>query len=476
MAQAPLSYISTRSPAPASGRTLSFVDVMMQGMAPDGGLYVPSVWPTLPPDFLNAVSGLSYADIAMQVITPFVGDAIPQDVLRDILKDTYNLDVFDHTAMAPLVQVGPHDWIMELFHGPTYSFKDYALQFLGRLFDYVLAQRGQRITIVGATSGDTGSAAIEATRHCKNIDIFILHPQGRTSEIQRRQMTSVDAPNVFNIALEGTFDDCQGVVKALFADKPFRNDVNLSAVNSINWVRIMAQVVYYAAAAAALGAGKRPISFAVPTGNFGNVYAGWVARRIGVPIAQLVVASNRNDILTRFFESGEMRAETVVPSLSPSMDIQISSNFERYLFDLLDRDAAALAGLMQSFQTQKSFTLPPALIAKARTDFSAQRCTDQNTLAMMKQCYRQTGMLIDPHTAVGMHAAQIQRPQQPEIPMVMLACAHPAKFPAAVRQATGRDPHMPEKLTALRDLKEHVSVLPHDVGRVQNFIKGALKR
>jgi threonine synthase len=377
--------------------------------------------------------------------------------------------------MAPLAQVGPNAWVMELFHGPTYSFKDYALQFLGRLFDYVLAQRGERITIVGATSGDTGSAAIEATRYCKNIDIFILHPQDRTSEIQRRQMTTVSAPNVFNIALEGTFDDCQGVVKELFADQTFRSDVNLSAVNSINWVRIMAQIVYYATAAVALGAGQRPISFAVPTGNFGNVYAGWVARRMGVPINNLVVASNRNDILTRFFQSGEMKMEGVVPSLSPSMDIQVSSNFERYLCDLLGRDHQRLVGLMQSFRDQKSFKLPDDLMQKARTDFRAQHCSDLDTLSMMKQCYQATGMIIDPHTAVGMFAAQDEMERNPATPMVMLACAHPAKFPDAVKQATGIDPVMPEKLAGLARKAEHLIVLPRDTGRVKTYIKSALK-
>ncbi len=465
-------YVSTRGPGPAQ----SFLDVMMQGMAPDGGLFLPESWPALDHNLFSHLEGLGYAEIALQVIEPFVGGAIPRETLRTILTNTYGPAVFDHTAIAPLVQAGPNAWIMELFHGPTYSFKDYALQFLGRLFDYVLAQRGERITIVGATSGDTGSAAIEATRYCKNIDIFILHPQGRTSEIQRRQMTTVSAPNVFNIALEGTFDDCQGVVKELFADEKFRKDMNLSAVNSINWVRILAQIVYYVTAAVALGAGRRPISFAVPTGNFGNVYAGWVARRIGVPISNLVVASNRNDILTRFFETGTMKAEGVVPSLSPSMDIQISSNFERYLCDLLDRDYQQLTRLMARFRAEKSFTLGAELMQKARADFRAQRCADLDTLAMMKQCYQATGLIIDPHTAVGMFAAQAEMERNPATPMVMLACAHPAKFPEAVKQATGVSPVMPEKLAGLSGKAEHLMVLPRDTARVQAYIKGTLKR
>ncbi len=472
MVQAPLKYVSTRGP----GTAHSFIDVMMAGMAPDGGLYLPEVWPEFDRDIFSHLSGMSYAEIAMHVIKPFVGDDIPADVLQTLLKDTYAPGVFDHAAMAPLVQAGPNAWIMELFHGPTYSFKDYALQFLGRLFDYVLARRGQRITIVGATSGDTGSAAIEATRYCKNIDIFILHPQGRTSEIQRRQMTTVDAPNVRNIALQGTFDDCQAVVKALFADEKFRTDVNLSAVNSINWVRIMAQIVYYAVAAVALGADKRPISFAVPTGNFGNVYAGYAARRMGVPIKNLVVASNRNDILTRFFETDEMKIEGVVPSLSPSMDIQVSSNFERYLCDLTGRDYNKVASLMNDFRDKKFFTLPPELMNRARQDFHAYRGSDLDTLAMMKQCHQATGIVIDPHTAVGMLAAQKEMECDPATPMVMLACAHPAKFPEAVLQATGIDPLMPPALAAVRKRAEHLMVLPHDADGVQKYIRRCIQK
>lgn len=468
MAQASLKYVSTRGP----GQGHSFLDVMMAGMAPDGGLYLPESWPVLDRDIFSHLSGMNYADVAMHVIKPFVGGDIPAETLQALLKDTYAPGIFDHAAIAPLVQAGPNAWIMELFHGPTYSFKDYALQFLGRLFDHVLAQRGERITIVGATSGDTGSAAIEATRYCKNIDIFILHPQGRTSEIQRRQMTTIDAPNVFNIALQGTFDDCQATVKALFADEKFRRETSLSAVNSINWVRIMAQVVYYAVAAVALGAGQRPISFAVPTGNFGNVYAGYVARRLGVPIKNLVVASNRNDILTRFFETGTMKIEGVVPSLSPSMDIQVSSNFERYLCDLTGRDYDKVAALMNDFRDKKTFTLPPALLERARQDFRAHRGSDLDTLAMMKQCHQATGIVIDPHTAVGMLAAQKEMERDPATPMVMLACAHPAKFPEAVRQATGIDPLTPSRLDAVRTKAEHLSVLPCDIDRVQRYIRG----
>lgn len=460
-------YVSTRGPGPAHG----FLDVMMAGMAPDGGLYLPTEWPELDPHLLDHMAGLSYPEIAFHVIRPFVGGTIPDDVLVRILNETYTPDHFDHTAFTPLNQVGPNAWVMELFHGPTYSFKDYALQFLGRLFDYVLEQRGQRITIVGATSGDTGSAAIEACRNCRNIDIFILHPEGRTSEIQRRQMTTVSAPNVFNIALEGTFDDCQGVVKSLFADQAFRDDVRLSAVNSINWVRIMAQIVYYAVACVALGAGRRSVSFAVPTGNFGNVYAGYAARRMGLPIRNLVVASNRNDILTRFFETGEMKIEGVMPSLSPSMDIQVSSNFERYLCDLMNRDHQGLASLMNSFKTQKAFRLSGELMSRARQDFHSYRCSDEDTLEMMKRCHDATGIIIDPHTAVGFHAAQYELEKDPATPMVMLACAHPAKFPDAVRRAIGIDPVMPEALARVKTRAEQLIVLPNDLDKVRNYIR-----
>lgn len=463
-------YVSTRGPGPS----LSFLDVMMAGMAPDGGLYVPESWPELDRDLFQHLSGVSYADIAMHIIKPFIGNDIPDEVLSKIISDTYGPAAFDHTAITPLVQAGPNAWIMELFHGPTYSFKDYALQFLGRLFDYILEERRERITIVGATSGDTGSAAIEACRHCKNIDIFILHPQGRTSEMQRKQMTTVRSSNVFNIAIDGTFDDCQAIVKSLFADQEFRERRNLSAVNSINWVRILGQVVYYAVAAVALGGGARPLSFAVPTGNFGNVYAGWVARRIGVPIHDLVVASNRNDILARFFESGDMKIESVVPSLSPSMDIQVSSNFERYLFELTGRDHEKLRGLMKSFKEKNFFSVDDQMMSTARKDFRSHRCSDLDTLEIMKRCYQATGIVIDPHTAVGFNAAQKEIDRNPAIPMVMLACAHPAKFPEAVKQATGLVPYQPKGLRTLEGRPEYLMSLSASADDVRRYIDRSL--
>lgn len=464
-------YISTRGP----GSPQSFTDVLLSGMAPDGGLYVPAAWPA--PDRALFDSGNAlYVDTAFRIIRPFVGGAIDDAALQKIVADTYGGGAFDHPAVAPLTQIGPNAWMLELFHGPTFSFKDYALQLLGRLFDHVLSQKKERITIVGATSGDTGSAAIEACRGRKNIDIFILHPLGRTSDIQRRQMTTVDAPNVHNIAVEGTFDDCQALVKAMFADEKLRGELNLSAVNSINWARIMAQIVYYAASALALSGPERPVSFTVPTGNFGNVFAAWSARRIGLPVKNLVIGSNRNDILTRFFETGEMKCETVTPSLSPSMDIQVSSNFERYLCELLGRDHAALRRLMESFAKDRAFSLDAGLMSKARKDFRAIRCSDEQTLAVMRECYRDKGLLIDPHTAVGLRAASEAIKEGPETPMIIVSTAHPAKFPEAVEKATGIRPPMPERLASILKKAEHYTRLPDDLNKVRDFVRGNAQR
>lgn len=459
-------FVSTRGDTAPK----SFTDVLLSGMAPDGGLYVPASWPKLD---VKSLAGLAYTDIAYHVIKPFVGDDIPDDDLRDMIVETYENN-FGHSAVAPLVQVGPSAWVMELFHGPTLAFKDYALQLLGRLFDYVLQKKRERVTIVGATSGDTGSAAIAACKDCQNIDIFILHPEGRTSEVQRRQMTSVVSPNVFNIALQGHFDDCQNVVKAMFADESFRRDINLSAVNSINWARIVAQIVYYVAAAVALGSPARKISFAVPTGNFGNVYAAYGAKKMGLPVDRLIIGSNRNDILTRFFETGSMTAGTVQPSLSPSMDIQVSSNFERFLYDLLDGDAEAVRAKMQSFRQSGEFTLTENHIEAARAVFDARRCSDAQTLIMMAECYRETGYLIDPHTAVGLFAAWSTERDQ-SVPVVALACAHPAKFPDAVEEATGIRPDLPPHLADLYERKEVFTVLPNDQKTLQDFVREKVK-
>ncbi|PZQ46486.1 MAG: threonine synthase [Micavibrio aeruginosavorus] len=461
-----MQFISTRG----DGAKKSFTEVLLSGMAPDGGLYVPTKWPQID---VAGLAGLPYTEVAFKVMQPFVAGEIPDEDLRGIIVEVYENN-FGHAAVAPLVQLGPSTWVMELFHGPTLAFKDYALQILGRLFDYVLEKCGENVTIVGATSGDTGSAAIEACKNCKHIDIFILHPKGRTSEVQRRQMTTVNSPNVHNIALEGHFDDCQNAVKAMFADQVFREEMNLSAVNSINWARIMAQIVYYMAAGAALGADKRGIVFAVPTGNFGNVYAAYCAKQMGLNIKQLVIGSNRNDILTRFFETGAMTASTVEPSLSPSMDIQVSSNFERFLFDLLDRKSDDLRAKMDAFKQSGEFTLTDKQMKEARKTFSAYRCSDEKTLSIMQNCYRDTGYLVDPHTAVGLSAA-IENGHDPSIPLVALACAHPAKFPDAVEKATGIKPPLPSHLSDLYERKEILTVLPNDLLKLQTHIKENVK-
>ncbi len=456
-----IQYVSTRG----EGAPKSFTEVLLSGLAPDGGLYVPTEWPQID---VAALKGKSYTDIVFEIAKPFVGDDIPEDDLYSMIVETYENE-FRHAAVAPLVQVGTDAWVLELFHGPTLAFKDYPLQLLGRLFDYVLEKRGQRVTIVGATSGDTGSAAIEACRHCKNINIFILHPYGRTSEVQRRQMTTVDSPNVFNVALEGTFDDCQNAVKAMFADELFRGEMNLSAVNSINWARIMAQIAYYFAAAVALGAPDRKISFSVPTGNFGNVYAAYCAKKMGLPIDRLVIASNRNDILTRFFETGAMTAGAVEPSLSPSMDIQVSSNFERFLFDLLDRNPEELRAKMASFRQSGEYDLPKKEMDRARATFEAYRCSDEQTSLVMALCHKGTGYTVDPHTAVGLHGAWAS--EHKGTPMVSLACAHPAKFPDAVEKATGIRPPLPPHLSDLYDRKERFTVLKNDLQSLQSFVR-----
>jgi threonine synthase len=462
-----IQFVSTRGDVAKK----TFTEVLLSGMAPDGGLYVPTKWPKIDVDSL---AGQPYTEIAYRVIQPFVAGEIPDDDLRMMIVEVYENN-FKHTAVAPLVQLDSSLWVMELFHGPTIAFKDYALQLLGRLFDYVLEKRGERVTIVGATSGDTGSAAIEGCKACGNIDIFILHPEGRTSDVQRKQMTTVDSPNVFNIALKGNFDDCQNAVKAMFADKAFREEMNLSAVNSINWARIMAQIVYYMAAGASLGAQKRGIVFAVPTGNFGNVYAAYCAMQMGLNIKKLIIGSNRNDILTRFFETGAMTASAVEPSLSPSMDIQVSSNFERFLFDLLDRKAEDLRAKMDSFKQSGEFTLSDKQMKEARKIFEARRCSDEQTTALMAQCYRDNGYMIDPHTAVGLYAA-LGAERDPAVPLVALACAHPAKFPDAVGKATGIRPPLPPHMADLYDKKEILTVLPNDLGQLQGFVRENVKR
>ncbi len=463
-----MTYHSTRGQAPV----LVFDDVLLAGLARDGGLYLPQRWPTLSADELRSLAGLPYAELAVRVMRPFINGTIAEDDFAQLVSETYG--VFDHAAVAPLKQLGRNDWLLELFHGPTLAFKDYALQLLGRLFDHVLRTKGRRVTIVGATSGDTGSAAIEACRDREAVDIVILHPHGRTSEVQRRQMTTVASANVHNIALEGTFDDCQDMVKAMFNDQAFRDELNLSAVNSINWARIMAQIVYYVAAATALGAPGREVAFAVPTGNFGNVYAAFAARRLGLPISQLVVGSNTNDILTRFFETGEMVMGQVVPTLSPSMDIQVSSNFERYLFDLFGEDAGEVRARMGAFRQSGRFSVDSARMTAIRTLFAGYRLDDEGTRQVIRRIYQETGELIDPHSAIGVAAGRACR-RDPATPMVALATAHPAKFPAAVEAATGVRPALPPRLADLFERPERYDVLPNDFDTVKAYVRRAAR-
>ena len=462
-------YVSTRGEAPIR----DFGGVLLAGLAEDGGLYVPESWPHFSPADWRALRGLPYHALAARVIQPFVGDTIPFATLATLCRAAYA--GFDHPAVVPLVQLDTGLFVQELFHGPTLSFKDMALQLLGRLFDHVLAARDARVTIVGATSGDTGSAAIEACAGRDRIDIAILHPHNRTSEVQRRQMTTVTAPNVANIAIEGTFDDCQDLVKAMFADAPFRQEIRLSAVNSINWARIVAQIPYYVAAALAFGAPDREVAFSVPTGNFGNVLAGWAARRMGLPVARLIVGSNRNDILARFLASNDMSIATVEASLSPSMDIQVSSNFERLLFELLERDAGATATTMAEFRRTGRMAVPDAAWHRCRTVFHGFRLDDAGTEAEIARLHRTCGYLADPHTAIGIAAAAANPPAH-GVPTIAMATAHPAKFPVAIERATGLHPAPPPRLADLFDRLERFIVLPNDLAAVEAQVRALARR
>jgi threonine synthase len=459
-----LRYISTRSQAPI----LDFDAVLLVGLARDGGLYLPEAWPAID---VSALAGLGYAEIARRVMQPFVGGGAAA-VDLDAALSTAFAD-FGHRAVAPLKQIDDRLWLLELFHGPTLAFKDYALQVVGRLFDRVLARKNQRIVVVGATSGDTGSAAIEACRGRGNIEVFILYPHGRVSEVQRRQMTTADSPNVHAIAIEGSFDDCQGLVKAMFNDAPFRDRHRLSAVNSINWARILAQIVYYVSAAVALGAPGRRVAFSVPTGNFGNVFAAYAATRIGLPVERLIVASNRNDILQRFFASGVMEVRGVEPSWSPSMDIQISSNFERVLFESMGRDGTAVAAVMDRFRAEGRFAAEPSAFVALRRLFSGFRLDDEGTLEVVRRTHRRTGEIVDPHTAIGIAAAEAADVAG-SVPIVTLATAHPAKFPDAVERAIGERPALPARLADLYQRTERTILLPNDLRRVQDHIAGRL--
>jgi threonine synthase len=462
-------YISTRGQAPVR----DFAGVLLAGLADDGGLYVPETWPHFTAADWRALRGLAYPALAERVMHPFVGDAIPSATLQALCRDSYA--GFGHPAVVPLIQLDTGLFVQELFHGPTLAFKDMALQLLGRLFDHVLTTRDARVTIVGATSGDTGSAAIEAFAGRDRVDIMVLHPHGRTSEVQRRQMTTVQAPNVGNVAIEGTFDDCQDLVKAMFADAPFRQEMKLSAVNSINWARIAAQVPYYVAAALALGAPDREVAFSVPTGNFGNIFAAWVARRIGLPVARLIAGSNRNGILARFLASNDMSITEVEPSLSPSMDIQVSSNFERLLFELLDRDGAATAASMADFRATGRMAVPDAAWHRCRTVFHGFMLDDAGTVEAIARLHESAGYLADPHTAIGIAAARANPPGH-GVATVAMATAHPAKFPEAIERATGIRPALPSRLADLLDREERFTVLPNDLAAVEAQVRALTRR
>ncbi len=457
-----MKYVSTRG----AGEPRGFVDVLLAGLAGDGGLYVPQAWPQISAGELRALRGKPYTDVAFAVIKPFVGDEIADGALRTMINDAYA--GFAHKAVVPLRQLDANHWLMELFHGPTLAFKDVAMQLLARLMDHALQASGRRATIVGATSGDTGGAAIDAFASSTRTDIFILHPHGRVSDVQRRQMTTVGRPNVHNIALEGTFDDCQAHVKAMFADGAFRDKVLLSGVNSINWARIMAQTVYYFTTALALGAPERKVSFSVPTGNFGDVFAGQVARHMGLPMGELVIATNINDILYRTLQTGRYEVTGVEATQSPSMDIQVSSNFERLLFEAAGKDASEVRRLMDSLKQSGAFTMPQPMWKYIRNGFAAGRTDEAETAATIRDTLAGTGELLDPHTAVGYAVARDQAVD--DTPMVTLATAHPAKFPDAVKAACGVHPALPPRLGDLMSRTERFDVLANDLETVKSYI------
>ena len=462
-------YISTRGTAPI----LTFEEAMMTGLARDGGLYVPETWPELGPAEIAGLAGQSYQDVAFAVMKPFIGDTFTDAEFRAIIARAYGS--FRHQAICPLRQIGANAFMLELFHGPTLAFKDVAMQLIGQMFEAALKRRQSRITIVGATSGDTGSAAIEAFRGLDAVDVFIMFPHGRVSEVQRRQMTTPDEANVHALAIDGDFDDCQARLKDMFNHFEFRDAVQLAGVNSINWARVMAQVVYYFTAAVSLGAPHRPVSFTVPTGNFGDIFAGYVAKRMGLPIDRLVIATNQNDILHRTLETGAHVKSGVTPSISPSMDIQVSSNFERLLFDLYDREPEAITQVMGDLQNKGEFTLSQGARARLMEEFSSARASEPETSAAIADHAAATGEIICPHTAVGVKAMETER-GDPAVPMVTLATAHAAKFPDAVKAATGIHPPLPPHMSDLFDRPERVTRVANDLAAIEDVIAKGVRK
>ena len=459
-----MKYVSTRGNAPA----LDFEGVTLAGLASDGGLYVPEAWPRFTHDAIAAMAGLSYAELAQRVMQPFVGDCLTPDRLLELTTLAYGR--FSHAAVTPLKQLDERQWLLELFHGPTLAFKDVALQLLGLLFEEFLGRRDDHLTIVGATSGDTGSAAIDAVAGRAKVDIFMLHPHGRVSDVQRRQMTTVLAPNVHNIAIDGSFDDAQATVKRMFNDAAVTGRFGIAAVNSINWARLMAQVVYYFAAALQLGAPQRKVAFAVPTGNFGDVFAGYVAAQMGLPIERLIVATNINDILHRALLSGDYSAGSVTPTAAPSMDIQVSSNFERLLFDAAGRDATLIATQMKAFEADKVLQLTNAQRAHMGHLFTSARTTAEAMIASQRWAFDACGEVLDPHTAIGLDAARAATGLPADVPVVTLATAHPAKFGDAVQAAIGQRPVLPERVGDLFDREERYDRLPGDYEGLRDYI------
>ncbi|MFT5708789.1 MAG: threonine synthase [Oceanospirillaceae bacterium] len=461
-----MKYISTRGKA----AELNFEEVLLEGLASDGGLYVPKELPKYSKEEIASWAGLSYAQLAFKIIAPFVGGCINDADLQKMIDETYA--GFDHSAVAPLKGLGTNEWVLELFHGPTLAFKDFALQLLGRLMDYVLQKRGEKLVILGATSGDTGSAAIEGCRHSECIDIFIMHPHNKVSEVQRRQMTCVFADNVHNIAISGNFDDCQEMVKASFANTDFLEGRKLGAVNSINWARIMSQIVYYFSASIAVGGPHREVSFSVPTGNFGDIFAGYIAKQMGLPIKQLIVATNCNDILHRAISNNDISKSALKHTLSPSMDIMVSSNFERLLFDLYDQDGAAIEDLQSRFKTQ-SVALAQPQADKIQSIFDSASVSDTKTCETISAVHKETGYLLDPHTAIAVHAAR-ELNADVAVPMIVLSTAHPVKFPEALIQAGLESPKLPEHLSDLFEREEAFTVLENDLKSVQQFMMAKL--
>ena len=456
-------YVSTRGNSPV----LNFEETMLTGLAPDGGLYVPEHVPTLTNEQIARMHLGSYEDAAFDVMWPFVGDTFEEDEFREIIATAY--EGFGHVCRAPLKQIDDGMWLLELFHGPTLAFKDFAMQLIGQMFQAVLARNGRRITIVGATSGDTGSAAIEAFRGLSNVDVCILYPHGRVSEVQRRQMSTPSESNVHALAVDGTFDDCQRHLKDMFADLPFRDEVGLAAVNSINWARVMAQIVYYFTSAVALGAPERRMNFCVPTGNFGDIYAGEIARRMGLPIDRLIVATNQNDILDRALRTGEYRTGTVHPSISPSMDIQVSSNFERLLFDAYGRDGNAVAQIMQELRADGGFTISQGAHQAITETFASGSASEEETSARITATLEDSAELVCPHTAVGLEVARDHH--DIAIPTISLATAHPAKFPDAVEAATGIRPPLPKRMADLYERPERITRVANDLAAIEDVIR-----